>query len=190
MIYPNNNPSELINKITKVFLNSYNRKFDDFLEACLLAIESKEKEYMELVDRIGKDAIREYAHLFGLLLEFFYIEQKYWDVLGECYMRVSGRGGKNSGEAYTPFHICRFMAAISDPKPGEKFMDPCCGSGAFALAVKEHHWLKYKYNNSKNMFGCDIVLTAVRMAKIQDYLTSYNYMGILLLEKAQELRKV
>lgn len=70
MIYPNNNPSELIQKISKVFLNSYNRKFDDFLEACLFALESKEKEYMELVERIGKDAIREYAHLFGLLLEF------------------------------------------------------------------------------------------------------------------------
>ena len=180
-------PGELIQNIVKIFLNSYNRKFEDFLDICLFALESKEKEYMEVVKRLDREFLMDYCKAYGELFYFFYYEQKYWDVLGEVYMRVVNLR-KRSDEAYTPFHICRCMAAISDPKPGDKFMDPCCGSGAFQLAVKEHLWLKYNYNSSVNLFGCDILPTAVKMAKIQDYLTNYNYMGALLLSKTMELK--
>jgi len=187
MIYPNNQPSELIEQISKVFLYKYNRNFNDFLDSCLLVLESKEKEYMELVERIGKETIREYAHLFGLLLEFFYIEQKYWDVLGYCYMRIFSKRMKGNDEAYTPFNICRAMVAISDPKPKDKICDPCLGSGAFLIAVKEHWWLKHKYNSSINLYGMDIAPHAIKMAKIQNLLTNYNYMGLLLLRNTLKL---
>ena len=186
MIYPNNQPSELINEISKEFLYKPNRNFNDFLDSCLFALESKEKEYMEVVERIGKEIIREYSHLFGLLMNFFYIEQKYWDVLGEIFGRVTGRNARRSDEFYTPFHICRFMVSISDPKPGEKICDPCVGSGAFLIAVKEYWWLKHKHNSSINLYGMDISPNAIKMAKIQNYLTNYNYMSCLLLSKFQE----
>ncbi len=189
MIYPNDQPRELIDNIIKIFLNKYNRKFEEFLDICLFALESKEQEYMDLVKKLDREVLMDYCRAYGELLKFFYIEQKYWDVLGEIFGRTHGRNARRNDEFYTPFHICRFMVAVSDPKPGEKIADPCVGSGAFLLAVKEHWWLKHKYNSSINLYGMDISPHAIKMTKIQNYLTNYNYMGCLLLSKTQEMLK-
>ena len=44
----------------------------------------------------------------------------------------------SSGEFYTPRAVVEFMAEITDPKLGEKVLDPACGTGGFLTAVIEH----------------------------------------------------
>ena len=183
-------PKEVIAEISKIFLNNYNRNFDEFLDIVLFALESREEEYMQLVKRLDREIVMDYAKAYTLTCKFFYFEQKFWDILGEVYMQVTSRS-KMNGEFYTTYHIWQFMVEMTSPKLGEKVCDPCSGSGAMLIATKEYIWKKYKVvMPSIHLFGMDISSNAIKMAKIQNYLTDYDYMGCLLLSKAMEIKSI
>lgn len=58
------------------------------------------------------------------------------DLLGIIYQAGSAEGKKNQhGSYYTPRKITAEMGALLTFENGEIFLDPCCGSGAFLLAV-------------------------------------------------------
>jgi len=44
----------------------------------------------------------------------------------------------NYGEFYTPRAITEFMTDMVDPRPGEKMLDPACGTGGFLTSTVEH----------------------------------------------------
>lgn len=44
----------------------------------------------------------------------------------------------NYGEFYTPRALTEFMTEMVDPKPGEKVLDPACGTGGFLTSTIEH----------------------------------------------------
>ena len=46
--------------------------------------------------------------------------------------------GKDTGQFFTPREVIRAMVAAVDPKPGEKVMDPCCGTGGFLAQAREY----------------------------------------------------
>ncbi|HMP75478.1 MAG TPA: class I SAM-dependent DNA methyltransferase [Kiritimatiellia bacterium] len=44
----------------------------------------------------------------------------------------------NAGEYYTPRAVTQFMVDMTDPKLGEKVLDPACGTGGFLTCTIEH----------------------------------------------------
>lgn len=48
------------------------------------------------------------------------------------------RDAGNKGEYYTPRAVTQFMTLMTDPKLGEKVLDPACGTGGFLTAAIEH----------------------------------------------------
>jgi type I restriction enzyme M protein len=44
----------------------------------------------------------------------------------------------NAGEYYTPRAVTRFMVEMTDPRLGEKVLDPACGTGGFLVCTLEH----------------------------------------------------
>lgn len=44
----------------------------------------------------------------------------------------------DSGEFYTPRPVVQFMVAVSDPRLGEKILDPACGTGGFLVETHTH----------------------------------------------------
>lgn len=90
------------------------------------------------------------------------------DILGIVYQCLLSEGEKNiTGTYYTTKSITDNMTAHLDFSHGEKFFDPCCGSGAFLLAL----------NNAKpyQVFGVDINPIAVMIAKINMLLKYSDY---------------
>lgn len=81
------------------------------------------------------------------------------DILGIIYQCLLSEGEKNiTGTYYTTQSITDNMTTHLDFSHGEKFFDPCCGSGAFLLAL----------NNAKpyQIFGVDNNPIAVMIAKV------------------------
>ena len=46
--------------------------------------------------------------------------------------------GKDTGQFFTPREVIRAMVRVVAPKPGEKVMDPCCGTGGFLAQAREY----------------------------------------------------
>jgi type I restriction enzyme M protein len=63
------------------------------------------------------------------------------DAIGDAFEVFIGpalRGAE--GQFFTPRNVVRMMVEILDPRPGEKIIDPACGSGGFLICALEHVW--------------------------------------------------
>ena len=80
------------------------------------------------------------------------------DFLGIVYQSLMKEGVKNKkGSYYTPDCI---ISSFKGLEAEEMFLDPCCGTGSFILAVAD------KIQNPRNIYGCDLDEVAVFIAKI------------------------
>lgn len=63
------------------------------------------------------------------------------DAIGDAFEVFIGpalRGAE--GQFFTPRNVVKMLVELVDPKPGEKIIDPACGSGGFLIAALEHVW--------------------------------------------------
>lgn len=114
------------------------------------------------------------------------------DVKGIAYEEVVGsnlRGDR--GEFFTPRNACRMAVKMLDPGPGDRVLDPACGTGGFLITAMNHvlakieekhsrRWKKGKPTEAqlgeyyrerheylkKNVFGLDLNPSLVRAAKM------------------------
>ena len=81
------------------------------------------------------------------------------DLLGLLYQCFLLEGEKNrKGSYYTPFEVARNMVKNLDFSKNQAFFDPCCGSGAFILALEGA--------KPSQISGCDNDPIAVMVARI------------------------
>ncbi|MCP4263321.1 MAG: SAM-dependent DNA methyltransferase [Planctomycetes bacterium] len=61
-------------------------------------------------------------------------------LFGEMYEKILKdlQSAGNAGEYYTPRAVTQFMVDMTDPKLGEKVLDPACGTGGFLSCTIEH----------------------------------------------------
>ncbi len=79
------------------------------------------------------------------------------DILGFIYQSLMPEGERISfGQYYTNKQVVACMLNEKKLLPGETFLDPCCGSGAFLMGVKTHDPL--------SLYGFDINPIAVLIA--------------------------
>lgn len=64
---------------------------------------------------------------------------------GDIYEKILSdlQGAGNAGEFYTPRSVTQFIVDQLDPKLGETFLDPACGTGGFLTCAIEHVRKKY-----------------------------------------------
>ena len=80
-------------------------------------------------------------------------------ILGLLYQCFLHEGEKNrKGSYYTPLNVAKNMTKGLDFSKDQTFFDPCCGSGAFLLALD--------WASPEQVFGCDNDPIAVMIAKI------------------------
>ncbi len=67
-------------------------------------------------------------------------EEKERHLFGELYeaMLQELQSAGKSGEFYTPRAITQFITKVLPPSPGEKILDPSCGTGGFLIAALQH----------------------------------------------------
>jgi len=67
------------------------------------------------------------------------------DAIGDAFEVFIGpalRGAE--GQFFTPRNVVKMMVEILDPKPGEKIIDPACGSGGFLIGALEYVWTQLR----------------------------------------------
>ena len=104
--------------------------------------------------------LQKYSHLKQVSID---IPEDIWssenDVLGFIYQSLITEGERNiTGQYYTCKSVVDYIIGGKVLSDGETFLDPCCGSGAFLMAVKT--------NNPGNLYGFDINPIAVMIASV------------------------
>ena len=68
-------------------------------------------------------------------------KQHFGDIYEQLLNDLQAAG--NAGEYYTPRAVTKFMIDRLDPHPGERLLDPACGTGGFLTCAIDHMRAKY-----------------------------------------------
>lgn len=63
------------------------------------------------------------------------------DAVGDAFEVFIGPALRGTeGQFFTPRNVVRLLVEMLDPLPGERIIDPACGSGGFLIMALEHVW--------------------------------------------------
>lgn len=63
------------------------------------------------------------------------------DAIGDAFEVFIGPALRGTeGQFFTPRNVVQMMVEMLDPKPGERIIDPACGSGGFLITALAHVW--------------------------------------------------
>jgi type I restriction system adenine methylase (hsdM) len=99
------------------------------------------------------------------------------DVIGNSYEYLIGKfasgAGKKAGEYYTPPEVSELLAALLDPRPGERISDPACGSGSLLIKCA-----RCVGNNDFSLYGQESNGSTWALAKMNMFLHGIDYARI------------
>lgn len=159
------------------YRNSYDTTFNDFLTMCICAFTQNmatglsyyEDEYLSIIKPYKeRGTLNHFPELLATLIVYMELHMDDVhgnDLLGHFYEQEISRG--LNGQYFTPYHICRFMASITEGESAtsERVLDPSCGSGRMLHAyAQEHHDQRHLY------YGIDIDPVCVKMTAINLFL--------------------
>lgn len=81
---------------------------------------------------------------------------------------VSADSKGNKGQYFTPRHVIDFAVQLMAPRPGERIVDPSCGSGGFLVHALNHSRTHHKITDPKKvteLWGFDFDPRVVRVAR-------------------------
>lgn len=161
----------------------------DLWLACLDRFTGGEDRYMAIVKKLDPQVVRLIADGFGVLMQHFFYEGGYYDVLGDVYMQVrSAWAGSKLGQYFTPWPLCLMLAQmqIQGDELESKIAarqpitvhDCACGSGAMLLAAKAAVAAKHGRRAAQlvKCYGQDVDGTCCKMARIQLRMVDERFM--------------
>ena len=143
--------------------------------------EEREKRYLQVIKKYQKEEqtlIAEiFAMIFALLSSVVYDNGRFYDNLGELFMRCN-QGSSSAGQYFTPFQVSAMMARmiigdeILEKTQNDGVLtlnDSCCGGGGMMMVALDVLKNKYHVNYTRNCFVLcsDIDLRCVHMTYLQ-----------------------
>ncbi len=114
----------VLERISKLFIRVKNEYFEDVFKAeAVLKLDAASLYYV-----VGE-------------LQNYCVTEADRDAIGEAFEVFIGPALRSAeGQFFTPRNVVKMMVEILDPKPGERIMDPACGSGGFLITALAHVW--------------------------------------------------
>ena len=137
--------------------------------------DQREKLYLERAQKYTRAEMDVFSQMLKEVIEEMELDPEQ-DILGELFMSL-GLGNEWKGQFFTPYHVCRAMAAMTLGTNMERALadkgwfsanDPACGAGALLIAfANECRRQKINYQTSVLFVAQDIDFLAGCMCYIQ-----------------------
>lgn len=135
--------------------------------------DKREQEYLSIIKRYAKKEQQGFAELLARLV-LALEEDPNQDFLGEMFMALE-LGSHWKGQFFTPYSICRLMAALTvgereaqmKERGWSSINDPCCGAGALLIAARNEMVCKGLGPRQLLYVAQDIDRTAALMCYLQ-----------------------
>ncbi len=136
--------------------------------------EEREKMYLNIMSKYKPQALDNFTKMLAAIVESMDANPDQ-DCLGELYMGLD-LGNQNTGQFFTPYHVCTLMARISNDdikgkieQQGWVSVNDCaCGAGALLIAfANECRRIDVNYQTSALFVAQDIDLVTGCMCYIQ-----------------------
>lgn len=137
--------------------------------------EEREKLYLDRARKYSEKELTVFSQMLKEVIEEMELDPEQ-DILGELFMSL-GLGNEWKGQFFTPYHVCRAMAAMTlgtdmeaelSRKGWISVNDPACGAGALLIAfANECRRQKINYQTSVLFVAQDIDFLAGCMCYIQ-----------------------
>jgi len=120
-------------------------------------------------------------------LQTYEITKATRDAIGEAFEVFIGPAVRGEeGQFFTPRNVVHMMITLLDPEPGEKLIDPACGSGGFLIIALEHIWAKLEAEAKQKRWSAsqlerkkkDVAMRCIRGMDKDSFLTK-AYMAII-----------
>lgn len=109
------------------------------IEALFEHVKTQYQDVISKDDRVSLDD-RSLLYVVGALQQFSLSESER-DAVGEAFETFIGPSLKGpQGQFFTPRNVVQMVVEMVDPRPGEKVIDPACGSGGFLVEALRHVW--------------------------------------------------
>ena len=97
------------------------------------------------------------------------------DAIGDAFEVFIGPALRGSeGQFFTPRNVIEMMVTLTDPQPGERVIDPACGSGGFLITALTHVWTKLREEAKRKNWKPGIVPCGVELGEWQLPLVPYE----------------
>lgn len=151
-------------------------------------VKKKYAEVIDIADSITLDA-DSVVYVVGELQNFCLINSER-DVIADAFETFIGYSLKRAeGQFFTPRNIVKLLVKIINPMPGEKFIDPACGTGGFLVESLRHMWKKLdakaeEYSWSDTTLAqesMDVAMNCIRGIEKDDFLSKVTkaYMVVI-----------
>ncbi len=94
----------------------------------------------------------------------------------EYLLQCMGTQGEN-GQFRTPRHIIDFVVACLDPQPGDRILDPACGTGGFLVSAYKH--ILSRHTSAGSTIPGD-QLTHEQRQQVYGHLTGYDITDLMV----------
>lgn len=123
---------------------------------------------IDLPDNLLEQAIREF--------DPFALWSRRFDILGSVYERFLQHSmtGQEMGQYFTPRPLVEGLVQMLDPRPGQRILDPSCGSGGFLiyalLYLSEQNEQREQDKQDSHMYGIDVFAQAATLCRVNLWL--------------------
>jgi type I restriction enzyme M protein len=163
---------ELYNENKPIFKVHPNESDLDVSKRIKLLFEEVKNSYSDVFDKDEKLYLddRSICHVVKKLQNYKLLGTDR-DVISEAFQAFWGPGLRGEkGQFFTPRNVIKLCVEFLEPKPGERIIDPACGSGGFLIESIDHlskkiEEPKLKFLAFNNIFGIDKEVDLVKIAK-------------------------
>jgi type I restriction enzyme M protein len=155
---------EMHNKSNKKFTLSSNESEHEVGNRIKQLFEKVKESYPDVLDKEEKIYLdcKSIKYVVEKLQNYTLVETER-DIISEAFQAFWGPGLRGEkGQFFTPRNVVKMCVDILDPKPGERIIDPACGSGGFLVEVlsqlKEREYFC-------NVYGIDKEVDLVKICK-------------------------